>query len=106
MQPIGTSWNRILRSIRAIPEAAVTNAQPRIYIIGVGSDGLSGLTARARDLLLGAGLVLGSDHTLRLLPELAARKQSIGPDLQEVVRLLEREIADRKQVVIAAGGDP
>jgi precorrin-6B methylase 1 len=48
----------------------VTAAEPRIYIIGIGSDGLAGLTARARDLLAGADLVLGSDHTLALLPEL------------------------------------
>jgi len=87
-------------------EAAVAGAEPRIYIVGVGSDGLSGLTARARDLLRGADLVLGSDHTLGLLPEVTARKNSIGPDLQEVVRLLERELVERKQVVIVASGDP
>jgi precorrin-6Y C5,15-methyltransferase (decarboxylating) len=88
------------------PEAAVAGAEPKIYIVGVGSDGLSGLTSRARDLVLGADLVLGSDHTLGLLPEVTARKNSIGPDLQEVVRLLERELGDRRQVVIVASGDP
>jgi precorrin-6B C5,15-methyltransferase / cobalt-precorrin-6B C5,C15-methyltransferase len=84
----------------------VASPERKIYIVGVGSDGLSGLMARARDLLLGADLVLGSDHTLGLLPEVTTRKQSIGPDLQEVVRVLERELAERKQVVIVAGGDP
>ena len=46
--------------------------EPKIYIIGVGSDGLAGVTARARGLLQTANLVLGSEHTLALVPELSA----------------------------------
>ena len=36
----------------------------RIHIIGVGSDGLAGLTSRARDLLLGAEVVFGPEAVL------------------------------------------
>jgi precorrin-6Y C5,15-methyltransferase (decarboxylating) len=77
----------------------------KIYIIGVGSDGLGGLTARARDLLLSAELVFGSDNALSLLPELQAEQYRIGTDLQEVTRLLEAQLG-RKRMVIVAGGDP
>ncbi len=82
--------------------------EPRIHIVGVGSDGLAGLTIRARDLLAGADLVLGSDHALSLLPELTAERLRIGPDLQEMVRVLENQLGGPrpKRVVIVASGDP
>ena len=50
----------------------MTESESRIHIIGVGSDGLAGLTARARDLLAQADLILGSDHALNLVAELKA----------------------------------
>jgi precorrin-6Y C5,15-methyltransferase (decarboxylating) len=81
------------------------SANDKVYIIGVGSDGLAGLTARARDLLLAAELVLGSDNTIGLLAGLRAEQYRIGPDLQEAVRVLEGQLG-RKRVVIVASGDP
>jgi precorrin-6Y C5,15-methyltransferase (decarboxylating) len=83
----------------------VTASEPKIHIIGVGSDGLAGLTARARELLTSADLVLGSDHTLSLVPETRAEHFPIGPDLQEGVRLLETNFG-RKRMVVVASGDP
>jgi len=83
----------------------VTPPEPKIHIVGVGSDGLAGLTAHARALVAGADLVLGSENTLDLLPEVTAERQSIGPDLQEVVRTLESNLG-RKRMVIVASGDP
>jgi precorrin-6B C5,15-methyltransferase / cobalt-precorrin-6B C5,C15-methyltransferase len=78
--------------------------EPKIYIIGIGSDGLAGLTARARDLILSAELVLASDNTLSLLPESKAERFRIGTNLQEVVRTLEANAS--KRMVIVASGDP
>ena len=83
----------------------MTAPEPKIHIIGVGSDGLSGLTAHARALLTGADLVLGSENTLDLLPELRAERHAIGPDLQEVVRIVETNLG-KKRMVIVASGDP
>src|SRR6516165_2401417 len=96
---------------------AVTEA--KIHIIGVGSDGLAGLTGRARELLTAADLVVGADQTLTLLPEVKARKLAIGADLQEAVRAIENELspspqpspakgegARPKRLVIVASGDP
>jgi precorrin-6Y C5,15-methyltransferase (decarboxylating) len=76
----------------------------KIYIIGIGNDGLAGLTAKARDLILSAELVLASDNTMSLMPELKSERFRIGTDLQEVVRALESNSA--KRMVIVAGGDP
>ena len=64
---------------------------PKIYVVGVGGDGLAGLTSRARELVAGADLLVGSDGALRLLPEVNAERVRIGSDLGEVTeRLRER----------------
>ncbi len=86
--------------------ARIVNAtESKIHVIGVGGDGQAGMTARARELLAGADLVLGAEQTLNLVPELTAERRRIGPDLQEAVRLLEAE-AGRKRIVVLASGDP
>jgi precorrin-6B C5,15-methyltransferase / cobalt-precorrin-6B C5,C15-methyltransferase len=79
--------------------------EAKIHILGVGSDGLKGLTGRARDLLQSAQLVLGSEHTLACLPELRAEQLPIGTDLHEVVQLLESNLG-KKRLVVVASGDP
>jgi precorrin-6Y C5,15-methyltransferase (decarboxylating) len=83
----------------------VAESEPRTYVIGIGSDGLAGLTARARELLNSAELILGSDQALGLVPEVAAQRFRIGPDLQEVVRTLELNLG-KKRMVVVASGDP
>src|SRR5437899_1505113 len=61
----------------------VTQPESKIHIIGIGNDGLAGLTAHARELLGSADLVLGSEQALSLVPELTAERFRIGLDLQE-----------------------
>ena len=80
--------------------------EAKIHIIGVGSDGLAGLTARARELLAGADLVLGSEQALGLVPELKTPKERIGAELQEVVRTVEAHRTAGKRLAMVAGGDP
>ncbi|HET6572251.1 MAG TPA: precorrin-6y C5,15-methyltransferase (decarboxylating) subunit CbiE [Fimbriiglobus sp.] len=77
----------------------------KIPIVGVGPDGLEGLTARSRDLLTAAEVVFGSDAALRLLPELKAERVRIGADLPEVVEKLRAGLG-QKRMAIAATGDP
>ncbi len=77
----------------------------KIHIVGVGSDGLAGLTSQARQLVQAAELLLGSDHTLALMPEVPGEKHVIGSDLLQVVRLLEQNLG-KKRIVVAASGDP
>jgi precorrin-6Y C5,15-methyltransferase (decarboxylating) len=83
----------------------VSVSESKIYIVGVGSDGLAGLTARARDLLAQADLILGSDHALNLVAELGAQRFRVGPDPQEALRLLESNLG-RKRMAVVASGDP
>ncbi|MBN9522748.1 precorrin-6y C5,15-methyltransferase (decarboxylating) subunit CbiE [bacterium] len=77
----------------------------KIPVIGIGPDGLAGLSARGRDLLLGAELVFGSETTLRLLPELSAERVVIGTDLPVVVEKL-RGAVGKTRAAIVASGDP
>lgn len=83
----------------------VSAAEDKIHIVGVGNDGLAGMTSRARELLTGADLVLGAEQTLNLVPDLKAERRRIGPDLQEAVRLLEAQLG-HKRIVVLASGDP
>jgi precorrin-6Y C5,15-methyltransferase (decarboxylating) len=77
----------------------------KIHIIGVGSDGLSGLAGKPRELLQSADLILGSEPTLNLVPELAAQRLAIGANLPEVVQTLEAYLG-KKRMIVVAGGDP
>jgi precorrin-6Y C5,15-methyltransferase (decarboxylating) len=77
----------------------------KIPIVGVGPDGLAGLTARSRELLTAADVVFGSEGTLRLLPELQAERVRIGSDLPEVVEKLRAGLGT-KRMAVAASGDP
>ena len=44
------------------------NIEVKVPVVGVGGDGLGGLTGRSRDLLTAADIVFGSDAVLGLLP--------------------------------------
>jgi precorrin-6Y C5,15-methyltransferase (decarboxylating) len=79
--------------------------EPKIHILGVGSDGLRGLTGRARELLQQAEVLLGSEQTLNLLPELKARRIAISADLGETAQFLEGNLGKERMVVVASG-DP
>jgi precorrin-6B C5,15-methyltransferase / cobalt-precorrin-6B C5,C15-methyltransferase len=76
-----------------------------IPIVGVGPDGLAGLTQRSAELLRGAELLFGSEAALRLLPELPAERVRIGSDLPAIVERIRRE-RNTKRIAIAAVGDP
>ena len=77
----------------------------KIPIVGVGPDGLAGLTVRSREALLAAEVVFGSDAALRLLPELTAERVRVGTDLPEVAERLRAGLGVKRQVV-ATVGDP
>jgi precorrin-6Y C5,15-methyltransferase (decarboxylating) len=83
----------------------VTAPEAKVYIVGVGSDGLGGLTARARDILNSADIVLGSEPTLDLMRELRAERVPVGADLSAEVRVIEANLG-HKRLAVVAGGDP
>ena len=52
----------------------MSDAQSKLVILGIGDDGLAGLTEPARRVLMGADLILGAASILTLLEAVPARK--------------------------------
>jgi precorrin-6Y C5,15-methyltransferase (decarboxylating) len=76
----------------------------RIHIIGIGDDGLDGLTSAARELIKRANLLLGAEHTLALVPSFAGERMVAGANPQRVVDRIAA--AGDQRVVVLVSGDP
>lgn len=76
----------------------------KIKIVGIGDDGLEGLTSAARGTVEKAELLIGPRETLAALEKGNQQKLEIGNDLAAVVRAIDA--ASNKRVVILTPGDP
>ncbi len=86
-------------------------------ILGIGDDGLAGLTESARRVVAEADLVLGPPATLRLLegsattatatatPTTTARLLPLDPDMPTALRQVREAIRSRRPVLVTTG-DP
>ena len=79
-------------------------AKGKVYIVGIGDDGVEGMTAQARRLLEGAEVLLGPETCASLLPPVLAARLETTASLDELVDRIERD-SDRDLVVLASG-DP
>jgi len=79
-------------------------AWEKIFIVGIGEDGLAGLTEQARRLIAEADLLVGENNTLAFVPPGKAERVVIGPDLELAASLLGS--AQGRNVVVLAVGDP
>jgi precorrin-6B C5,15-methyltransferase / cobalt-precorrin-6B C5,C15-methyltransferase len=76
-----------------------------VRVVGVGADGWDGLAPAARELVLGAEVLLGGARHLSLVPRTTAvREQWPSPLLPSLPGLLERYAG--RTVVVLASGDP
>ncbi|ADB17638.1 precorrin-6y C5,15-methyltransferase (decarboxylating), CbiE subunit [Pirellula staleyi DSM 6068] len=76
----------------------------KVHILGIGDDGLEGLTQLARQKVLEAELLLGTRALLDAAASATGTKFEIAGDLEAVVKKLTD--AHDKKVVILASGDP
>jgi precorrin-6B C5,15-methyltransferase / cobalt-precorrin-6B C5,C15-methyltransferase len=76
----------------------------KIHIVGIGDDGLEGLTQSSRQLLENAQCLVGAETLLAKLPSLSVERIVVGANLDEAVSRLAK-LAD-KRVVVLASGDP
>src|SRR5688572_25643455 len=76
----------------------------KVQIIGIGDDGLEGLTAAARQRAEQAELLIGSRQSLAAAAASKGEKVEIGGDLDAIVRKIES--AGEKRVVVLTTGDP
>ena len=79
-------------------------ATDKVHIIGIGDDGLEGLTSAARGKIEQAELLLGTRQLLASAANSKAEKVEVGGDLDAAVRRIEA--AGKRRVVVLATGDP
>ena len=76
----------------------------KVQILGIGDDGMEGLTPAARQLIEQAELLVGSRSTLGLARGGKAERLAVGGDLDGIVKRIEG--AGQRKVVVLASGDP
>lgn len=77
----------------------------KIVIVGIGDDGVVGLTAAARQKIADADLILGAPATLRLLDGAAGEKVALEPEMEAAARQV-REALKAERPVLVSPGDP
>ena len=83
---------------------SVTPRSEKVYIVGIGDDGVDGMTAHARRLVEDADLLVGPESCGGMLPAGLGRKLSPAANLEELVERIES--AGARRVVVLASGDP
>jgi len=76
----------------------------QIPILGIGDDGLAGMTASARALVEQTEVLIGDGPTLSLLEDTGAERVNVGGDPQEAMRAIEA--AGDRNVAVLVSGDP
>jgi precorrin-6B C5,15-methyltransferase / cobalt-precorrin-6B C5,C15-methyltransferase len=76
----------------------------KIHVVGIGENGLDGLTAAARELIENAQVLVGDEHALASLPATSAQRIAAGADLDAAVSQIAA--ASGKRIVVLASGDP
>ncbi len=77
---------------------------PRVHIVGIGDDGVEGMTMQARRLLEEAEVLLGPEGCTALVPPAIAGRLEAATGLDDLVERIERHAG--KRVVVLASGDP
>ncbi len=77
----------------------------KLVIVGIGDDGVDGLTESARRLIAEADLLLGAPAMLRLVESLPGRKIALDPEMPAALRQV-REALGSSRPVLVSGGDP
>ncbi len=76
----------------------------RITIIGVGDDGLEGLTRQAREIVASAATLVGPAGLLSKLAKAGQQQVTLSADLEQVAKTMDSGL--QAPVVMLASGDP
>lgn len=85
--------------------AAVNDPRSKLVILGIGDDGLTGLTESARRILMDADPILGAPQVLSLLEGVPGRKQPLEPEMSLALKQVREALSARRPVLVS-GGDP
>jgi precorrin-6Y C5,15-methyltransferase (decarboxylating) len=83
----------------------VSASRPKLVIVGIGDDGLAGLTESARRIVAEADVLLGAPAMLRLVESQPARKVPLDPDMPSALRQVRAALEGGRPVLVS-GGDP
>ena len=81
------------------------DARPKLVIVGIGDDGLVGMTESARRIVTESDLILGAAATLRLVEGAPGRKVPLDADMPTALRQV-REALEARRPVLVSSGDP
>ncbi len=79
-------------------------AAGKVHIVGIGDDGVDGMTAQARKVLEAADMLLGPESCAPLLPAALAKRLDATASLEELCEKIEA--AGDRRLVVLASGDP
>jgi precorrin-6Y C5,15-methyltransferase (decarboxylating) len=79
-------------------------AAEKVHIVGIGDDGVEGMTAQARRLVEAADVLVGPESCATLVPETIRGRLVSAVNLEELVERIEA--AGTQRVVVLASGDP
>ena len=77
----------------------------KIFILGIGDEGLCGLTEHCRSILDSAELVIAASTTINQINHPDAELITMKDDLEEVVAIIQ-ENRSRKIVILSLGACP
>jgi precorrin-6Y C5,15-methyltransferase (decarboxylating) len=77
---------------------------PWLTIIGIGEDGMAGLSAAARRLIAEAEIIVGGDRHHDLAPDLKAERISWPSPFDDLIEILKAQKG--RPIVVLATGDP
>ncbi len=84
---------------------AKAGANPKLVIVGIGDDGLAGLTEAARRVVVESDYLLGSPAMLRLLDGVGGRRQVLEAEMSTALRQVHQALTAERPVLVS-GGDP
>ncbi|WP_422926870.1 precorrin-6y C5,15-methyltransferase (decarboxylating) subunit CbiE [Singulisphaera sp. PoT] len=83
----------------------MSESRSKLVIVGIGDDGLAGMTEAARRIVSEADLILGAPATLRLLDEVSGKKVALDPEMPAALRQVREALSVSKPVLVSSG-DP
>ncbi len=83
----------------------MAETRAKLVIVGIGDDGLAGLTESARRVVAEADLLLGAPATLKLIEGGPARKVPLDPEMPAALRQVREAMKEHRPVLVSSG-DP